>query len=85
VIRGVRVERTFRVTLNGMAVRMSKVQAAKVRKMKGVRAVTPDIPYKLNMYATPEQIGAPALWAAVGGQAQAGEGVKVAVLDTAST
>jgi subtilisin family serine protease len=81
-VRGARVERTFRVTLNGIAVRMSKAQAAKVRKMKGVRAVTPDIPYHTNMYATPEQIGAPALWAAVGGQAHAGEGVKVAVIDS---
>ena len=81
-VRGARVERTFRVTLNGMAVRMSKTQAAKVRKMKGVRAVTPDIPYKLNMYATPEQIGATTFWPSVGGQANAGSGVKVAVIDS---
>jgi subtilisin family serine protease len=81
-VRGVRVERTFRVTLNGIAVRMSKAQAAKVRRMKGVRAVTPDIPYHLNMYATPAQIGAPAFWLTVGGQANAGRGIKVAVIDS---
>jgi minor extracellular serine protease Vpr len=81
-VRGVRVERTFRVTLNGIAVRMSKAQAAKVRRMKGVRAVTPDIPYQLNMYATPAQIGAPALWSTVGGRANAGRGIKVAVIDS---
>jgi subtilisin family serine protease len=81
-VRGVRVERTYRLTLNGMAVRMSKAQAAKVRRMKGVRAVTPDVPYRPLMYATPAQINAPALWSQVGGQANAGRGVKVAVIDS---
>jgi subtilisin family serine protease len=80
--RGARVERTFRLTLNGLAVRMSKAQATKVRKMRAVRAVTPDVPYHLNMYATPAQINAPALWAAVGGQSNAGAGIKVAVIDS---
>ena len=65
-----------------MAVRMSKAQAAKVRRMKGVVAVTPDIPYQPTMYATPAQINAPALWAQVGGQANAGRGVKVAIIDS---
>ena len=81
-VRGVRIERTYRLTLNGMAVRMSKAQAAKVRRMKGVVAVTPDIPYQPSMYATPAQIGAPALWAQLGGQANAGRGVKVAIIDS---
>ncbi len=81
-VRGVRIERTYRVTLNGMAVRMSKAQAAKVRRMKGVRAVTPDVPYKPLMYSTPAQINAPALWAQLGGQANAGRGVKVAIIDS---
>jgi subtilisin family serine protease len=82
VIRGARIDRTFRVTLNGVAVRMNRAQAAKVRRMKGVRAVTPDVPYRPLMYATPAQIGAPALWAQLGGQANAGRGVKVAVIDS---
>jgi subtilisin family serine protease len=81
-VRGVRIDRTFRVTLNGMAVRMSKAQAAKVRRMKGVRAVTPDVPYRPLMYATPAQINAPALWNQVGGQSNAGRGVKVAIIDS---
>jgi subtilisin family serine protease len=82
VVRGVRVERSYRLTLNGMAVRMSKAQAARVRRMKGVRAVTPDIPYRPLMYATPAQIGAPALWSQLGGQATAGRGIKVAIIDS---
>jgi subtilisin family serine protease len=81
-IRGFRVERSYRLTLNGLAVRMNKAQAAKVRRMKGVRAVVPDIPYRPMMYATPEQIGATTFWNQVGGQANAGRGIKVAVIDS---
>ena len=81
-IRGFRVERSYRVTLNGIAVRMNKAQAAKVRRMKGVRAVVPDVPYRPAMYATPEQIGATEFWNQVGGQANAGRGIKVAIIDS---
>ena len=79
---GAKVQRSYQVVLNGLAVKMNKKQAALVRKMKGVKAVTPDMPYQLNMYATPAQIGAPTLWGQVGGQANAGAGVKVAVIDS---
>jgi minor extracellular serine protease Vpr len=82
VVKGFRVERSYKVTLNGFAVRMNPAQAAKVRRMKGVRAVVPDVPYRPLMYATPAQIGAPALWEQLGGQANAGRGVKVAVIDS---
>ncbi len=78
---GIRVQRTYQVVLNGLAVKMSRGQAAIARRLKGVRAVTPDIPYQLQMFSTPAQIGAPALWGQVGGQGNAGAGVKVAILD----
>ncbi len=79
---GIRVQRTYQVVLNGLAVKMSRGQAAIARRLKGVRAVTPDIPYQLQMFSTPAQIGAPALWGQVGGQANAGDGVKVAIVDS---
>ncbi|HEU6445809.1 MAG TPA: S8 family serine peptidase [Gaiellaceae bacterium] len=81
-VRGFRVERSYRLTLNAVAVRMNKAQAAKVRRMKGVRAVVPDMPYRPLMYATPAQIGATEFWNQVGGQANAGRGVKVAIIDS---
>src|SRR5204863_3107326 len=40
------------------------------------------VAYHADMYSTPAQIGAPALWNAVGGQANAGNGVKVAIVDS---
>jgi subtilisin family serine protease len=76
------VQRTYHVALDGMSVRMSDADAAAVRRLPGVLAVTPDIPYQLDMFSTPAQIGAPALWNRVGGQANAGAGVKVAIIDS---
>jgi subtilisin family serine protease len=82
IARGARVERTYEVALNGMAVAMSPAQAAAVRALPGVKAVTPDIPVQLSMFSTPKQIGAPAVWDQLGGQSRAGEGVKVAIIDS---
>ena len=82
VVKGFRVERSYKLTLNGLAVRMTAAQAAKVRRMKGVRAVVPDVPYRPSMYATPAQIGATEFWNQVGGQANAGRGIKVAIIDS---
>jgi subtilisin family serine protease len=76
------VLRTYKVALDGMSVRMSPGEAVAVRTMPGVLAVTPDIPYQLDMFSTPAQIGAPALWSKVGGQSNAGAGVKVAIIDS---
>jgi subtilisin family serine protease len=82
LVPSAKVQRSYQVVLNGLAVKMSRSQAAAVRRMAGVRAVTPDIPYRLDMFSTPGQIGAPTLWGQVGGQSNAGAGVKVAVIDT---
>ncbi len=76
------VEQTYQVVLNGMAVSMSAEEAAAVRELPGVRAVTPDVAFQLDMYATPQQIGVPALWDQLGGQERAGKGVKVAIIDS---
>jgi subtilisin family serine protease len=81
-IPGAHVQRNYQVVLNALAVKMSRTQAAIARRLKGVRAITPDIPYQLQMFSTPTQIGAPALWGQLGGQGNAGAGVKVAIIDT---
>jgi subtilisin family serine protease len=81
-VPGARIEREFQTVLNGLAVKMTPENAEKVRTMPGVRAVTPDAAYHADMFSTPAQIGAPVLWKAVGGQANAGKGVKVAIVDS---
>ncbi|MFN2556749.1 MAG: S8 family serine peptidase [Nitriliruptorales bacterium] len=79
---GAKVERSYQVVLNGLAVAMSPDQADVVRRLPGIRAVTPDIPFQLTTYATPGQVGAPAVWERLGGTEQAGDGVKIAVIDS---
>ena len=81
VVKGFRVERSYRLTLNGLAVQMTATQAAKVRRMKGVRAVTPDVPYR----PTCTRRRADRRAHAVGAGRRAGQrrrGIKVAVIDS---
>ncbi len=82
VAPGAKVQQSYQVVLNGLGVAMSPEQAKAVRKMPEVRAVTPDIPFQLQMYSTPQQIGAPTMWAALGGQGKAGDGIKVGIIDS---
>lgn len=82
VAPGSQAQLDYQVVLNGLAVKMTPEQAAVVRDLPGVKAVTPDIPFQLDMYSTPQQIGAPALWAQLGGQTNAGSGIKVAIIDS---
>jgi minor extracellular serine protease Vpr len=82
VAAGARIDRSYQVVLNGLAIQMTAAQAQAVRQLPEVLAVTPDIPIQLDMYATPAQIGAPTLWNQVGGQSHAGDGIKVAIIDS---
>lgn len=81
-VPGAYVERSYQLVLNGLAVRMSAAQAARVRQLPGVRAVTPDVAFRPTMYATPQQVGAPTAWEQLGGSDKAGAGVKIAVIDS---
>jgi len=48
--RGATVDHHDSMALNGMSVKMSKDEAGAVRRLPGVKAVTPDVPYQLDMY-----------------------------------
>ena len=78
------VQYHYRVALNGLTVRLSAAEAARVRAMPGVVAVTPEEPVVPLMDASTAQIGAQAAWQdpRVGGRADAGRGVRVAVIDS---
>lgn len=77
-----RVQREYRTVLNGFSVAMSGREAALVRRLPGVRAVTPDIGYQRHGFATPAQIGATGVWGRLGGAKNAAAGVKVAIIDS---
>lgn len=89
-----KVDYTYQVALNGLAVKTTLGQMPAIQKLPGVKAVTVEREYKLNMDASipliglgSGQLGYPGwvdagLWDVVGGHQNAGTGLKVADVDT---
>jgi subtilisin family serine protease len=84
---GVRIPR-FRAgqryvrVLNGMAVLVPKGGLATLQADSRVRAVFPIRKYRLHLDASNNVMNAPAFWTALGGDQNAGKGIKIADLDT---
>jgi subtilisin family serine protease len=75
----------YDVTLNGFAGHLSAEQAAKLSESPQVQAVLPDRILKADTTNTANFLalsGRTGVWAALGGQANAGKGVVVGVIDT---
>jgi subtilisin family serine protease len=68
--------------LNGMAVLVPKGGLAALQQDPRVRAVFPVRKYRLHLDASNVVMNAPAFWTALGGDQDAGKGVKIADLDT---
>lgn len=77
-----RVSHQYRAGFNGMALRIPSSRISAVAALPGVAEVYEDALLQPLTDASPAFINAPALWGALGGQAAAGEGVIVGVLDT---
>jgi subtilisin family serine protease len=78
---------TYQIVFNGIAVSLpdaSHETIARLRAMPGVTAVAPERVFEPTMYASLPMMNTEALWnnAAIGGQQNAGEGIKVAVVDS---
>jgi subtilisin family serine protease len=79
------LQRQYQVVFNGIAVALpgtGEEAAAQLSALPGVARVYADLVYDKS-YSSIAQIGADALWAspAIGGQQNAGAGVKIAVID----
>jgi len=68
--------------LNGMAVLVPSGALPVLQRDPRVRSVFPVRKYALHLDASNPLMGAPAFWTALGGDAEAGKGVKIADLDT---
>jgi subtilisin family serine protease len=77
-----RVVHRFRRIMGGVSMVVPRDRVADLARLPGVKAVYPDELLPLDTDRSPEFIGAPALWARVGGQDEAGEGVIVGIIDT---
>jgi subtilisin family serine protease len=77
-----RVVHRFRNIIGGVSVVLPADRVKELRGLPGVKAVYPDVLLRLDTDRSPEFIGAPVLWDAVGGQANAGDGVIVGIVDS---
>lgn len=77
-----RVDFTYQVALNGLGLSLDVDEVGKLLKLGGVKAIYPDQLQSIALDASLNIINAPTFWAAIGGEANAGRGVFVAVIDT---
>src|SRR6267378_4563503 len=72
----------YSVVLNGIAVQLNGHSMNHLLNAPGASWVVPDYLYHTEMNRSPALIGAATLWNAVGGQSNAGAGVKIGIIDT---
>ncbi len=81
------LERDYQVVMNALAVSLPAASAAdieRIRALPDVAEIYPDLHYELQTAASIPLINAPAMWdnAAIGGQQNAGAGIKIAIIDS---
>jgi minor extracellular serine protease Vpr len=72
----------YSIVLNAIAVKLNGNAMNGLLHAPGADSVFSDYLYHLEMNRSPTLIGAPTLWTAVGGQGNAGAGVKIGIIDT---
>jgi subtilisin family serine protease len=70
----------YRLVANGFSVSLPSSEISRLGEIEGARDVLPAGSYEPQLSATPQQIGAPALWGAA--LDTAGQGVKIGIIDS---
>jgi len=78
----VQVVDEYSIVMNAIAVQLNGNAMKAILNAPGAGFVSGDYLYHLDMNRSPALIGAPTLWAANGGQGNAGAGVKIGIIDT---
>jgi len=82
---GTVVEHTYQLVFNGFALsvpdEMDPAGLQELRNLPGIEQVYPEVAYQPTLYSSLPLIQAETLWQSVGGQAQAGSGIRIAILD----
>ena len=68
--------------LNMLLVRAQTGEIERLRELQGVRAVYPNRELHPLLDSAPFLIGAPSLWESVGGVGQAGQGIRIGIIDS---
>lgn len=85
VVPGARVERGYQIVLNAVAVQLPNDDLETLKKllaMPGVKRISPQRIYTIDMDYSLDLINASAMWSQLGGQDAAGTGIKVAIVDS---
>ena len=77
-----RSQGSFRITANAVIVKLNGEDPDKIKTIKGVKKVHASPIYFPHMNESVGLVNAPPAWTAVGGQSVAGEGIRIAVLDS---
>ena len=72
----------YSTVLNGLAVNLNGADVKELKGLPGVVDAVNSFAVHTDMNRSPTLIGAPTLWAADGGQANAGAGIKIGIIDT---
>ncbi len=78
----VQVVDEYTVTLNAIAVKLNGFYPNGLLNAPGASWIASDYLYHVEMNRSPTLINAPTLWAADGGQSNAGAGIKIGIIDT---
>ncbi|MGH9166484.1 MAG: S8 family serine peptidase [Acidimicrobiia bacterium] len=76
------VVRVYDTVLNGMAVKLNGTSLSTLEKGPKVRAVANSVLYQPAMNVSRDLVRASEVWGQLGGEANAGSGIKVAIIDT---
>jgi minor extracellular serine protease Vpr len=73
---------SFLITANAVVVKLNGLSSGQLKKLSGAKSIYASRLYRPNMDASVALINAGPAWAAVGGQADAGDGIRVGVIDS---
>ncbi|MGA7270482.1 MAG: S8 family serine peptidase, partial [Acidimicrobiia bacterium] len=79
---GVEVVRRYSLVFNGLALKLNGHSINEVARVSGSSHLDYSSLYKPTMDVSPALIGADQVWPLLGGQADAGEGIKVGIIDS---
>lgn len=80
--RGIPVVASMKTVINAVIVRATPDRITELRQLAGVTGVIPVRHYKLQLNTALPMLQVPQAWNVIGGQASAGAGIKIAILDT---
>lgn len=81
-LNGVRITGSVSTVLNAIFVIAPPSRISQILAIPGVAAVRPQRRYQILLNRATQLMNAPAVWSALGGEASAGMGTKIAIIDT---